>query len=159
MTDCPDRIFCPLRKAQFAALPEEKIRIGLVKKMVDTLGYPPGNISVEKSLSRLPHLAGVPLLPKRSVDLLVFAKDLHPSHSLYPLLLIECKAVSLTDKVLRQVVGYNRFVQACFIGVADKTRFLIGHFDAGRQDYVFREELPSFESLTEHARLLLADKK
>ena len=52
----PDSLFCPLRKIWVAALPEEKIRQALIQKMTQHLGYPLGNIALEKSLDQLPHL-------------------------------------------------------------------------------------------------------
>lgn len=120
--------------------------------MIDRLGYPPGIIALEKSLSSLPHLSGTPSVPKRRADLIVFGKNLHSAHSLFPLLLIECKAIPLTPAVLRQIVGYNQFVGARFIGVANESGFFLGWFEPSQRQFSFINELPSYESLLSRAQ-------
>jgi Type I restriction enzyme R protein N terminus (HSDR_N) len=150
----PDTLFCPLRKRWVAALPEEKIRQGLIQKMTQRLGYPLASLALEKNLSQLPHLKDKTSLPRRRADLIVFAKDLHPQHSLYPLLLVECKAVPFTRTVLRQIVGYNRFVGAYFIAAVNQTNTLLGLYHPQYQEFLFREGLLSHDLLLEQARIL-----
>lgn len=145
-------VFCLIRKKWVSALPEEKVRQRLVREMVEELGYPIGAIALEKSLSELPHLSTVRSLPKRRADLIVFSKDLHLSHPFYPLLLVECKAVSLTPKVLRQVVGYNQFVGACFIGVVSPSTSVFGWFEPNQPELSFFDTLPRYESLLSLAK-------
>jgi hypothetical protein len=148
----PDSLFCPLRKTWVAALPEERVRQSLIQEMTQRLKYPLGNLALEKSLDQLPHLKAQLSLPKRRADLIVFAKDIHPQHILYPLLLIECKAVPLTNKVLRQIVGYNQFVGAPFVSVVNQTHAYFGWYHSDHKDFVFKEELPSYEILLKWAR-------
>lgn len=150
----PDFLFCSLRKMWVAALPEEKVRQTLIQKMTQQLGYPLGSLALEKNLNQLPHLQSHPALPKRRADLIVFAKDLHPHHPFYPLLLIECKAVALTDKVLRQIVGYNQFVGAYFIAAVNQSSTYLGCYDYFSQDFRFQEGLLSYESLIKQAHTL-----
>ena len=147
MGDMADSLFCPLRKKWVSALPEEKIRQALVHDMTQRLGFPLGSIVLEKSLSQLPHLQTSTSLPKRRADLIVLAKNLHPQYPFYPLLLVECKAVPLTQKVLRQIVGYNQFVKACFIAAVNQTTAYTGWYDPEQQDYCFQEGLVSYERL------------
>lgn len=147
----PDSLFCPLRKIWVAALPEEKIRQALIQEMTQRLGYPLRSLALEKSLSQLPHLQAKASLPRRRADLIVFAKDLHPQHPFYPLLLIECKAIPLTDKVLRQIIGYNQFVGAYFIAAVNQTNTYLGWYDAQRQDFCFQEGLLSYDLLLKKA--------
>lgn len=88
-------IYCCIRKEWVAATPEEKVRQKLLAGMIGSLGYPASTIAVEQSLREMPHLALNPLkMPSRRADVVVFAKDIHPHHSLFPLLLVECKAVT-----------------------------------------------------------------
>jgi hypothetical protein len=150
----PDLLFCPLRKLWVSALPEEKIRQALVQEMMQSLGYPRGSLVLEKNLSQLPHLQLNRSLPRRRIDLVVFAKDLHPQHVFYPLLLVECKAVPLTNKVLRQIVGYNKFVGAYFIAAVNQTTTYLGWFNRERQDFCFQEGLLSYDLLLNWARRL-----
>lgn len=143
----PNSLFCPLRKIWVSALPEEIVRHKLVLKMIQHLGYPIGNLALEKSLHQLPHLQMKPSLPQRRADLIVFAKNLHPQHSLYPLLLVECKATPLSNKVLQQMVGYNHFVGAYFIAAVNQTEAYFGYYHAEYKDYMFTKGFPSYQDL------------
>ena len=100
-----------LKKSSF---PEEKIRISLLEFMKKELGYPSGVISVERSLSSLPHLKGQKV-PNRRFDIAVFSKE-----NFKPLLIIECKAVPITKKCYDQIIGYNHLVQVPFIAIANQ---------------------------------------
>lgn len=106
-------LFCPIRHIHVTPLPEEKVRQALLHQMIHSLGYPKGLIVVEKSLADLPHLQGKSV-PDCRVDIVVF----HPV-SMHPLLLVECKATPLNSKVERQLIGYNLYVQAPFISLAN----------------------------------------
>ena len=149
-----DSIFCPLRKLWVSALPEEKIRQALLSEMTQSLGYPLGNLALEKNLSQLPHLQAKASLPRRRADLIVFAKNLHPQYALYPLLLVECKAVPLTHKTLRQIIGYNQFVGAYFLAAVNQTHTYLGWYDANYQDFIFQEGPLSYELLLKKAHTL-----
>lgn len=140
-------IFCPLRKTWVAALPEEKVRQGLIHEMTQRLGYPLSSLVLEKSLDQLPHLQAHPRLPKRRADLIVLAKDIHPQHSFYPILLVECKAVPLTHKVLRQMIGYNQFVGAPFIAAINQTQIYFGWFQPEKEDFIFQKGFIPYEAL------------
>lgn len=142
-----DSLFCLLRKIWVAALPEERVRQALIQEMTRRLGYPGGNLTLEKSLNQLPHLQAQRTLPKRRADLIVFAKNLHPQYSFYPLLLVECKAVPLTDKVLRQIVGYNHFVRAYFIAAVNQTDCYLGYYHPEYKDFKFQKGLLPYEDL------------
>ena len=146
---CPEFLFCPLRKEAVAALPEEKVRQRLLTHMMTDLGFPPTLIVVEKSLRQLPHLTAQERLhiPDRRADVICFAKGIHPSYDLYPLLTVECKAVPLTPRVISQVVGYNHFVKACFIAMVNQDQLKMGWFDPVQQQYVFLDYLPTYQAL------------
>lgn len=143
----PNSLFCSLRKTWVAALPEEKVRQELIHKMTQCLGYPLGSLILEKSLDQLPHLQAHPSLPKRRADLIVLARDLHPQHPFYPLLLVECKAVPLTSKVLRQLIGYNQFVGAPFIAAVNQTQTYFGWYQPEKKDFIFQNGFIPYEAL------------
>lgn len=122
----------------------------MISFMVRDLFFPASYLVVEQGLDQIPHLATQDTrnLPKRRIDLLCFGKDIHPKHALYPLLLVECKAVPLTAKVLNQVVGYNHHLQAYFIAVANEKEIRTGWYDAQTKQYQFVNFLPSFQELS-----------
>lgn len=121
--------------------------------MIQCLGYPQENLALEKTLNQLPHLQTKTRLPKRRIDLIVYAKDLHPSHPFYPLLLIECKAIPLTDKVLRQIIGYNQFIEAYFIAAVNQTSAYLGWYNPSEQDFCFQKGFPSYAELLKRVRI------
>ncbi len=145
----PDLLYCPLRKLWVAALPEEVVRQKLIHQMVEQLQFPPGHLSLEVSLTNLPHLRSHQhdQLPRRRADLIVFSKDPHSSHTLYPLLLIECKAVPINAKTFRQVIGYNQFVRAYYLTIANQTSIYTGYYSPETKEYDFFEGLPSYNFL------------
>jgi hypothetical protein len=147
-------LYCRIRKTPVEAAPEEYVRQGLLSQMIDTLGYPPGMIAVEKELKQLPHLLSQQSkLPTRRIDILVFAKNIHPSHELYPLLLVECKAVKLNDQVVNQTSGYNYYIQAYFVALANSDEIKTGWYDRKRGEYVFIPYLPSYQDLVKYPSL------
>lgn len=108
---------------------EQEIRNQWIRVMVDVLGYPSHALVVERELATLPLAQGVLRreLPKRRIDLLVFYQS---ACDYLPLLLVEYKAVPLHIDATRQVLGYNAYVQAPFIAVANHEQILLGHYDA-----------------------------
>lgn len=146
LTPPADSLFCAIRQTWVKALPEEKIRQDLIHFMINELGYPRSTIALEKNLNQLPHLQTTPL-PNRRVDLIVLAKNIHPSYPLYPLLLVECKAVPLTPKALRQIFGYHQFVKSFFLAAVNQTDAYIGWYDTHNQDFTFQEGILSYAAL------------
>jgi Type I restriction enzyme R protein N terminus (HSDR_N) len=103
---------------------------------------------IEKGLAQMPHLALAPQkLPERRADLVFFAKGIHHLHDLYPLLLVECKAVKLTPKVINQVTSYNHYLQAYFVAVVNQEKVLTGWYDPSERRYRFVEGLPPYSEL------------
>lgn len=141
-------IRCAVRHTYVEATPEERVRQDMLHRMVDAFGFPKNLITVEKALKELPHLTtDGQSVPERRADILVFAKNIHPAFPLYPLLLIECKAVKLTPAVFSQVAGYNFFIKAFFVAVANQEEVRTGWFDSQTGSYRFVPFLPSYQSL------------
>ncbi|MBA3816482.1 MAG: type I restriction enzyme HsdR N-terminal domain-containing protein [Parachlamydiaceae bacterium] len=144
-------LYCSIRKELVAALPEEIIRQRLLVYMLNDRGFPEALVAVEKTLKQMPHLGSLnPLkIPHRRADIICYGKGIHPDCALYPLLLIECKAVKLTSRVINQVAGYNQFVKAYFIAIVNDHEIQTGWFDPKQGVYVFVPHLPSYEELLE----------
>lgn len=142
------QIYDPIRNEWFVVQPEEIVRQELIITMTQELGYPRELLAVEKNLSLLPHLQLEGLnVPDRRLDIICFGKDIHPNYSLYPLLMIECKAVALTSKVVQQVVGYNHYVKAYFVAIANEYAIKTGWYDYSINEYSFVEGLPRYDEL------------
>lgn len=143
-----DQVYCPIRKLWVAALPEEIVRQKLVAQMTHQLGYPPSYLVLERGLKQMPHLELVDQkVPDRRADIVCFSPAIHPKHALYPLLLVECKAVKLTDSVIQQVIGYNHFVNSYFIAVVNSNEIRTGWVDPSLGTYRFINTLPSYAEL------------
>lgn len=131
-----------------AAAPEEKVRQKLLDHMVRKLRFPANGLAVEKSLDQLPHLQNSPIeLPQRRADIVYQGNDIHAEWPIYPLLLVECKAVPLTDATIRQVTGYNYYLKSYFVAIANDREIKMGWFDKDKQDYEFIPFLPPYEQL------------
>lgn len=145
----PDsKVYCQIRKERVAALPEEIVRQEIVRQLIMERGFPAGGIVLEKGLRQMPHLAlEGQNIPERRSDIVCFAKGIHPKHDLFPLLLIECKAVKLTPKVINQVVGYNHFLKAYFIAVANQEEVRTGWYDQEKKEYTFINFIPTYQEL------------
>ncbi|MBA3238698.1 MAG: type I restriction enzyme HsdR N-terminal domain-containing protein [Parachlamydiaceae bacterium] len=147
------RLTCPVRKATVSALPEERVRVQLLYDLIEKLEFPASSISVEKELSQIPHLRSlVGTLPTRRIDILCFAKDIHPTEEFYPLLVIECKAVKLTSKMVRQVVGYNHYLKAPYIALVNQEEIRFGWYDVSKGMYMFASHLPTYHQLLQYAQ-------
>lgn len=125
---------------------EHQMREKLIKEMVERLGYPNALLSVERALSSLPHLESVSHLPDRRLDLLFFMKD---NEDLKPLFLIECKRAVLDRRAFQQLIGYNHYVKAPFLGLAAEDAFLFSFLDPKTNQYAFEKRLPSYQELLE----------
>lgn len=143
---------CLLRNVTVAALPEEIVRQKLIHLMISQLGYPKGNLALEMGLHQLPYLQSVAAtLPKRRTDLICFAKGIHPQWDLYPLLVVECKSVKLTQKAMTQLIGYNHYLNARFIALMNGEGVKVGWRGENGQ-YQFIQRLPSYQELMECVR-------
>ncbi|HEY2811633.1 MAG TPA: type I restriction enzyme HsdR N-terminal domain-containing protein [Rhabdochlamydiaceae bacterium] len=146
---CPNsqQLFDAVRGCFVAHTPEEQVRQSVLVKMMRELHYPKEFIAVEKELKELPHLFATATPPQRRIDILCYGKNIHPRFSLYPLVLIECKCAEIDSKAREQVIGYNAYVQACYIALAGREEEQFGFFDKKAQRYVFYPGLPSYTDL------------
>ncbi len=125
-----------------AATPEEHVRQEILRHLVQFLGFPKSYIAVEKMLHVLPDTEQ---MSNRRLDIICYAK--HRDEGMFPLLLIECKAISLSPKELRQVIGYNHFIKASFIALVNQTEKKLGWFNPQLNNYEFINYIPEYSEL------------
>lgn len=132
-----------VRGVAIRATPEEQIRQKVLKMLIEDLFFPKEYIVVEKALSELPHLKEK-RAPKRRLDILCYfpAQD-----QLLPLLLIECKKSGLRNQAFTQVSGYNYWIEAPFVAVANQECIFVKYLDIVSHEVVIREGLPSYQDL------------
>lgn len=138
-----DKLFDPIRKEWVAATPEEKVRQTWLLHMVEKLGYPPALIAVEKEIAAFSCPRSKP--PHRRLDAVIFAKE--EKGALAPLLLLECKAVKLTDRALRQVASYNEYVKARYIALVNADEAWLGIWNSEQARYDLVLGIPEYSCL------------
>ena len=124
---------CLIRQAPVVNTPEEKVRQALLFKMIHQLGFPKGLVSVERSIG------------KRRTDIVCYAKNMAP------LLLVECKAISLNEAAIQQALGYNETVGAPFICLANTDEEMTVWFEMNMRKSV--PFLPIYQELCRAARM------
>lgn len=139
-----DSLRCRLRRRHVAATPEELIRQRLLYLMVEEKGYPPSLLAVEVSLY---HLLGgdKKKLPFRRIDIVCYTPA--ADGGLKPLLLVECKALIVSEGTLRQAASYNYYLAAPFLTLASGTTLYTGSYDASLHRYHFSPGLPNYSIL------------
>lgn len=142
------QIFCSIRKTWVAARPEEIVRQQWIQHLTQQLGFPVESLALERELRHMPHLSlsSAPI-PIRRADLVAFARGIHSTHEIYPLLVLECKAVNITAKTLRQLIGYNFYLKAPFIAVVNQTAAQFGWYDEELEDFKFIPYIPRYLDL------------
>lgn len=129
-------------------MPEEVVRQDLLSKMVNDLGYPKSLLSVEVDLASIDYLKEIKhKLPKRRADIICFGKGISSSHDVYPLLMIECKAIKLNKAAIDQVIGYNHYVNSYFIAVANADEIKTFWYNAKDKKYQSIDFLPPYQQL------------
>lgn len=113
---------------------EEKVRQLLIEALVH-LGYPRSLIAVEKSLSAF--VEGK--VPNRRLDIVVTSKEGAP------LMAIECKAVPINQSTFDQLIGYNHYLKAPFIAVANANEVQFGWLE--EDGYKFMPGLPKYSEV------------
>lgn len=142
-------LYCPFRKESVLAQPEEIVRQKLLVLMTEQLGYPRECLVIEKALSKLPHLQNYNKpLPRRRVDILCYSRQSASEvFALKPLLLIECKAIPLDPGAFQQASGYNYYIGAPFIAIANESQIFHGWRDLSTGKFCYSDFLPFYKDL------------
>lgn len=161
------KLFDAVRGQLVEKTPEEVVRQRLLNYMSKECGFPKSLIAVEKSLKELPHLQHTPNACERRIDVLCFARHIHPAHTLYPLVLAECKAGHLTAQAVEQALGYNAQIGAAFVLLVNPTELRLycpsslrsedpkGN-PAGSKELTFLPSLLHYSELVQLAKRLYA---
>jgi hypothetical protein len=139
------QLLCSLRKAWVSATPEEFVRQETLNHLLH-LGFPHSLIAVEKELKTLVPISVEPI-PDRRADIICYANL--GDTGMRPLLLIECKAVPISAKEMRQVIGYNHHLKAAFIALTNQNVKKLGWYDRQMADYTFVDYFPTFSELVQ----------
>jgi len=125
-------IFDVIRKKFVTLQPEEWVRQHVVHFLIETKGYPPSLVNVEKQLT----VNGL----KKRYDVIVFNSD----GSIR--VLVECKApqVNITQRVFDQIAIYNRQLNATFLMVTNGLQHTYCKMDTVAEKYIFLKEIPDF---------------
>ncbi len=142
------RLYDPIRRSWVERTPEEEVRQQLIDQMIHALQFPKSLVVVEKELEQLPHLQGkVWPAQKRRIDILAFGRQIHPHYSLYPLLMIECKAEADLKMAIEQIIGYNYYVRSYFLSVANQKEVKTFWYDKQKKEYLFIPRLLSYREM------------
>ncbi len=136
-----DKIYDVVRERWVPDFPEERIRQSLLKKMIEQLDYPKNMIAVEKNLHSFNKTSFN--AKQRRLDIVCFAKD--DKGALKPIFIIECKAFKLSTDAINQVIGYNYFIKARFLAIANSEQIKTFWYDNNK--YVFIDFLPKYQDI------------
>lgn len=139
----PDRptVFDPLRRKEVALTPEEGVRQGMVRHLIEQLGYPPELMGNEVSLR-------VGKLSRRCDTLVVSPQQV-------PLMILEYKAphIRLTQTVLEQIYRYNSVLQVPVLVITNGRQIFAYHVGYGTDATTqLLSRLPTYTELLTLAR-------
>ncbi len=128
-------IFDNIRKKFVVLTPEEWVRQHITHFVINELSCPKGRIAVE-------YFFKVGLVEARA-DVLIFDEKGDP------LLLIECKAasVSLNQKTFDQISTYNTQLATKFVLATNGLKHIPAYYSLEQKRFVFLKQIPSYEQM------------
>ncbi len=128
-------IFDEIRKKHLVLSPEEWVRQHFIKFLIHQKGFPATLLQIEGGLKLLQR-------QKRS-DILAY------SPTGQPLLLVECKAPSVTisQATFDQAARYNQVLQAPWIALSNGLDHYFAEIDFDQHKISFLPDLPDYNSL------------
>lgn len=128
-------IFDTIRRKYVLLTPEEWVRQNFIRYLTEEKEFPEGLISIEKEFK-------LNKLSKR-YDAVVFNKKG------IPVLLIECKAPSVTinQKVFDQIARYNIEFKVPYLLVTNGLKHILCKIDLATRKYGFLKEIPTYSGL------------
>ncbi|MBQ8498631.1 type I restriction enzyme HsdR N-terminal domain-containing protein [Chlamydia sp.] len=150
-------LFDPIRCKRVSALPEENVRQTLLSFLTQELAYPPKQIIVEKGIKSFLSTSQHPFSKKirGRADILVISPSSYfpPGEKPFcfsspkPLLLIECKAKTITSRSFNQLISYNYFIGAPCLSLISQTSQLTGFLSPKTKTFAFFQGIPSYSQL------------
>lgn len=133
--DGKEEIFDPVRSKFVALTPEEWVRQHFINYLTSVKRVPPTLISVERTL--------IYNTMKKRADILVY------SRKATPLMMVECKAVSveIAQKSFDQVALYNLTMKVPYLVVTNGLVHICSKVDFETSSYTFLAEIPGFEEM------------
>lgn len=125
-----------LRRKYVALTPEEWVRQHFVHFLTEHKGYPSALMANEVRLQVGEH-------KQLRADTVLYDKALQPR------IIIEYKApnVTLTQKVFDQISTYNLLLKVDYLIVSNGIDHYCCRMDYEKQEYLFLEEIPDYQSL------------
>lgn len=135
-----NKVYDQQRKSWVAGAPEELVRQRLLSRLIGDLGFPKERIIVERSLQQFV----AEKCPNRRIDVVCLAPA--SEAGFVPLFVIECKKDHHSlEEAVQQLIGYNYFLKAPYLGVVSAERAFHWHFNAQS----VTEGLPNYTDLLE----------
>lgn len=133
------KIFHLVSRPKMRNSKEECLRQQLLTYLVDIKKFPKSLMVQERKISTLPNLIRKCHLSRR-VDLLVYTPEFKP------LLLIECKAVAITINAIKQVLGYNYYIGAPYVGIINQQECILQWEEGSSVSYPSWEAFPCYDT-------------
>ena len=132
----------PIRQRLIYITPEETVRQHVVSYLLDELRVPSNMIRVEE------HLSHYGLKTRNRADIII-ERYIDSEKVVEPLVVIECKApsVMLSDKVIKQMVGYANDLICPFCMMTNGTDIECFYYDGAQERYVQVKSLPDYASM------------
>ena len=129
-------VYDPLRRKYVVLTPEEWVRQHFAGYLINSLGYPPGLITIEAAF-RLNTML-------RRADILV-----HDRHG-QPALIVECKApeVKITQEVFDQVINYNFNYGLKYLVVTNGLTHFAAEINSAERCFILLDHIPDYEYIT-----------
>ena len=126
-----------LRRRYVTLTPEEWVRQHFVHYLMEYKGYPKGLLANEVELR-----VGEKRL---RCDTLLYNKVMQPQ------MIVEYKApdVSITQRVFDQITAYNLLLHVDYLVVSNGRQHYCCRMDYEQQNYVFLQEIPDYEKITQ----------
>lgn len=115
------KLFDRLRRRWITDFPEERVRQRVIAWMLDFGHYPESLLCSEKQLSHFETMGfdqtndSSIRPPLRRFDLLCLMRS---ESGFKPLILVECKAIGLSNRAKKQALDYNYHIKAPFVALA-----------------------------------------
>ena len=132
------KLYDDFRKKWVVSSREEVVRQRTLWRFVTELNFSKYFIAVERGVAEICRKSQVDI-PNRRIDIVCFDKNG------LPLIIVECKAESITKKCLNQVIGYNYFVSAPFVAVTNQSQVYLVFF--GKLGCRFFYDFLSFDKM------------